>query len=46
MFATSSRLPAFGSAHRAHASTTGVTDHFEQCAAGYLMARELEYLGN
>ncbi|MFC1628735.1 phosphoglycerate kinase, partial [Gemmatimonadota bacterium] len=37
---------AFGSAHRAHASTAGVTAHFEQCAAGYLMARELEYLGN
>jgi phosphoglycerate kinase len=36
---------AFGSAHRAHASTVGVTAHFEQCAAGYLMARELQYLG-
>lgn len=37
---------AFGSAHRAHASTVGVTRHFDKCAAGYLMARELEYLGN
>lgn len=37
---------AFGSAHRAHASTVGVTRYFNQCAAGYLMARELEYLGN
>jgi len=37
---------AFGSAHRAHASTVGITSFFDQCAAGYLMARELEYLGN
>ncbi len=37
---------AFGSAHRAHASTAGVTRQFERCVAGYLMARELEYLGN
>ncbi len=36
---------AFGSAHRAHASTVGVTAHFAECAAGYLMARELTYLG-
>ncbi|MFO7767947.1 MAG: phosphoglycerate kinase [bacterium] len=36
---------AFGTAHRAHASTEGVTRHFKQRAAGYLMARELEYLG-
>ena len=36
---------AFGSAHRAHASTDGVTRHFEIRAAGYLMARELRYLG-
>jgi len=36
---------AFGTAHRAHASTVGVTKHFEECAAGYLMARELQYLG-
>ncbi|MCR4437541.1 MAG: phosphoglycerate kinase [bacterium] len=35
---------AFGSAHRAHASTEGVTKYFEKCAAGYLMQRELLYL--
>jgi len=37
---------AFGSAHRAHASTEGVTKYIEKCAAGYLMQKELEYLGN
>jgi len=37
---------AFGTAHRAHASTEGVTKHFEQCAAGFLMQKEIEYLGN
>ena len=36
---------AFGTAHRAHASTEGVTHHFDQCAAGYLMEKELQYLG-
>ncbi len=36
---------AFGTAHRAHASTEGVTHYFEQRAAGYLMMKELEYLG-
>jgi phosphoglycerate kinase len=36
---------AFGTAHRAHASTEGVTHFFDQCAAGYLMMRELDYLG-
>jgi phosphoglycerate kinase len=36
---------AFGTAHRAHASTEGVTRHFQQCAAGYLMMKELDYLG-
>jgi phosphoglycerate kinase len=35
---------AFGSAHRAHASTEGVTKFMKQCAAGYLMMKELEYL--
>jgi phosphoglycerate kinase len=35
---------AFGSAHRAHASTEGVTKFIEKCAAGYLMQKELEYL--
>ncbi len=35
---------AFGTAHRAHASTEGVTHHFVDCAAGFLMQRELECL--
>jgi phosphoglycerate kinase len=35
---------AFGTAHRAHASTEGVTHYFELCAAGYLMMKELDYL--
>ena len=37
---------AFGTAHRAHASTEGVTHYFDRCAAGYLMMKELAYLGN
>jgi len=37
---------AFGSAHRAHASTEGVTKIIKTCAAGYLMEKELDYLGN
>ncbi len=36
---------AFGTAHRAHASTEGVTKYFDQCAGGFLIERELEYLG-
>ena len=36
---------AFGSAHRAHASTEGVTRFLDTCAAGYLMQKELDYLG-
>ncbi len=36
---------AFGTAHRAHASTEGVTHYFSQCAAGFLMEKELEFLG-
>jgi len=36
---------AFGSAHRAHASTEGITRFLSPCAAGLLMERELEYLG-
>ena len=36
---------AFGTAHRAHASTVGVTKYFDQCAAGYLIEKELKYLG-
>lgn len=37
---------AFGSAHRAHASTEGVTKFIKTCASGYLMQKELEYLGS
>jgi phosphoglycerate kinase len=36
---------AFGSAHRAHASTEGITHHVKQAAAGFLMEKELRYLG-
>jgi phosphoglycerate kinase len=36
---------AFGSAHRAHASTEGITHHIPVKAAGLLMEKELEYLG-
>ncbi len=37
---------AFGSAHRAHCSTVGVTEHIRDTAVGYLMAKEIEFLGN
>jgi phosphoglycerate kinase len=37
---------AFGTAHRAHASTQGVTKHIDQCVAGYLMEREVKYFGD
>src|SRR4029434_9380873 len=36
---------AFGAAHRAHASTAGITRHVSKAAAGLLMEKELEYLG-
>jgi phosphoglycerate kinase len=36
---------AFGSAHRAHASTEGITHFVKQSAAGLLMTKELTYLG-
>jgi phosphoglycerate kinase len=36
---------AFGSAHRAHASTVGITKFVKQSAAGLLMEKELKYLG-
>jgi phosphoglycerate kinase len=36
---------AFGAAHRAHASTVGITKFVKQAAAGLLMEKELEYLG-
>ena len=35
---------AFGTAHRAHASTEGVTHHVGQSAMGFLIERELEFL--
>ncbi|HIZ54634.1 MAG TPA: phosphoglycerate kinase [Firmicutes bacterium] len=37
---------AFGAAHRAHCSTVGVTAFVKEAAAGYLMQKELQYLGN
>ena len=36
---------AFGTAHRAHASTAGVTKFFKQSAAGFLIDKEIQYLG-
>ena len=36
---------AFGTAHRAHASMVGVTKYMDQCAAGFLLEKEIEYLG-
>jgi phosphoglycerate kinase len=36
---------AFGAAHRAHASTVGITKYVTKAAAGLLMQKELEYLG-
>jgi 3-phosphoglycerate kinase len=36
---------AFGTAHRAHASTAGVTRYFKQSAAGFLIEKEIKYLG-
>lgn len=36
---------AFGTAHRAHASTAGITRHVAKAAAGLLMEKELDYLG-
>ena len=36
---------AFGTAHRAHASTEGVTKFVSQSAAGFLMMKEIKYLG-
>ncbi|MFK5920847.1 MAG: phosphoglycerate kinase [Verrucomicrobiota bacterium] len=35
---------AFGTAHRAHASTAGVTAYIDTCAMGFLVERELQYL--
>ena len=39
-------MDAFGSAHRAHASTVGVTKFVKETAVGYLMQKEITYLGN
>ncbi|MBD5115288.1 MAG: phosphoglycerate kinase [Ruminococcaceae bacterium] len=39
-------MDAFGSAHRAHASTAGVTKFVNETAVGYLMNKEIEFLGN
>ena len=36
---------AFGSAHRAHASTEGIVRHVKESASGLLMSKEVEYLG-
>src|SRR5204863_189838 len=36
---------AFGTAHRAHASTAGVTKFFKQSAMGFLIEKEVQYLG-
>ena len=37
---------AFGSCHRSHCSTAGVTDYIQDTAVGYLMEKEIKYLGN
>lgn len=37
---------AFGSSHRAHCSTVGVTNYVKEAAVGYLMQKEIDYLGN
>ncbi len=37
---------AFGTAHRAHCSNVGVTQYIDTCAAGYLISKEIEFLGN
>ena len=37
---------AFGTAHRAHCSTVGVGAHVKEAVAGYLIGKELQYLGN
>ncbi len=37
---------AFGTAHRAHCSNVGVTKFVDECAVGYLMQKEIDFLGN
>ena len=39
-------IDAFGSSHRAHCSTVGVTEFVDVTAVGYLMQKEIEFLGN
>ena len=39
-------MDAFGSAHRAHCSTVGVTEFVKETAVGYLMQKEIKFLGN
>ncbi len=39
-------MDAFGTAHRAHATTAGVAKFVKETAVGYLMLKEIEYLGN
>ena len=39
-------MDAFGSSHRAHCSTVGVTELIKETAVGYLMQKEIDYLGN
>ena len=39
-------MDAFGSAHRAHCSTVGVTEYVPETAVGYLMQKEIQFLGN
>ena len=36
---------AFGTAHRAHCSTVGVVDYVDEAVSGYLIAKEIKYLG-
>ena len=37
---------AFGTAHRAHCSNVGITEYVDTCAVGYLMQKEIDFLGN
>ncbi len=37
---------AFGTAHRAHCSTVGVVDYVDEAVCGYLIEKEIKYLGN
>ncbi len=37
---------AFGTAHRAHCSNVGVTKYVDTCVVGYLMQKEIKFLGN